>query len=675
MTDLRENLTKILKSANGPLSVGDILESLEYDEKISSVQQALRTMEEEHKIVSFTEQERKVGRPRKLYVIIEKEDTIRSITRADYERENLLRELVNDSAGRYSVMPFDRVQAIFQSAAERLLHEDPRPLLVEFARWLKRQHESEIKLYKNYVNSGPRRDAEGHLRNIERLEKTAHQVFAQMLGVPEQLSQKDGTLKSGPFLLKLNKRKMEDDSNLDPAELAKYIDYSVHGPSVIEKFAIQGVKLPIRLGGSDASIQPISLSGLLPWMVEHCEMNIITAVGVKYDIFKDVSEIDRYPDPKVLAQYERTQAIEEGLLIPPSGTTGYEMEMENRIKEAAMDLRQYIKDFDLMFRNEPAVHIHFRDGRIFPYEHRLSDALQVSFHGDMVRTSLKAFRNIVHMVGAENGETMYCGFVKRPGTRFLAPFVVWFIGFGSARESEKAIDSEMTLEDFLRMPYSDNYVVNQLFASIKDLLGGNEIYLTFRLLRRFQSLEEAPVQNHPPSTDRDVWNERLDKFNAQYFGKSSEESGARIIADLCSRASVVEFYCSLRIDPKYEPHAQIPRLEFLLPYNDFKETLSLPADGNARQIKYIGTLLGALFNPGVLVDYPDSLFYFEQNSPEFFLAPKPVCEAHDSAKLIATEYRNDFIELLIREARAYWTARARSFIAGSKQNTKSGGLN
>ena len=659
MTDLKENLIKILKSATEPLSVGDILECLNYDEKMSSLQQALRTLEEEHKIVSFTEQEGKVGRPRKLYVVVEKEETIRSITRSDYERENLLRELINDSAGRYSTMQFEKVQAIFQSAAEQLLQEDPRHLLVAFAKWLKSQHESEIKLYKRYLNSGSKHDAEKQFRNIEGLEKTAHQVYAQMLGVPEQLTEKDGTLKSGPFLLKLNRRKMEDDSNLDLAELEKYVNYSTHGPSVIERFAIESVKLPIRIGGSDSSIQPISLSGLLPWMVEHCEMYIITAVGVKYDIYKDASEIDKYPDPKVLAQYERSQAIEEGLLIPPSGTMGYETEMENRIKEAAMDLRQFIKDFDLMFRNEPAVHIHFRDGRIFPYEHRLSDALQVSFHGDMVRSSLKAFKNIVNMVGTENGETMYCGFVKRPGTRFLAPFIMWYIGFGSAKNS-KPIDSEMTLEDFLRMPYTDNYIVNQLFGAVKNKPGSSDVYLTFRLLRRFQSLEEAPVQSHPPDADRNVWNERLERFNTQFFGKSSEESGARIIADLCSRAAVVEFYCSLRVDPRYEPHARIPRLEFLYPYPDFKETLSHPASGDESIVKYIRKLLGVLFNPGVLVDYPDSLFYFEQNSPEFFLAPKPVCEAHDSAKHIAEAYKDDFIELLIREARSYWAAKKRT---------------
>jgi len=661
MTDLKQCLIDILKKANEPLSIGDILEALEYDEKLSTVHQALRALEDEHQIVSFTEQAGKVGRPRKFYKIIQKEDAMQlTVTREAYERQNLLRELIDDSAGRYSTMPFEKVQCIFGSAAERLVKEDPRPLFLKFAQWLKSQHELEVKSYKKYRSAGPRRDAEKHLRNIDGIEKLANEIFARMLGVPVQLRQDDETLKPGPFLLKLNKRTLRDDSNLEPTKLQKYIDWSIHGPSVIENFSIANLKPAIHIGGSDASIQPISLAGLLPWMVERSEMNIITAVGVRCDIFKDTPpDIDRYPDPKVLAQYERTQAIEEGLLIPPSGTTGYRLEMENRIKEAAMDLRQYIKDFDLMFRNEPAVKVHFRDGRIFPYEHRFSDALQISFHGDMVRTSLKAFRNIVHMIGAENGEVLYCGFVKRPGTRFLAPFILWYIGFGSAQGMEKSIDPEMTLEDFLRLPYSDNSVISQIFAAIRDLLKNKEVHLTFRLLRRFQSMEEPLVQNFEPTADREAWNERLEKFNKQLFGNSSEESGARIMADLCSRSAVVQFYCSLGIDPKYEPHALLPRLEFLLPYPDFKETLASPENGHQNQTRYLREILAVLFSPNVLMDYPDSLFYFGSHSPEFFLAPKPVCEAHDSAKLIAKEYKDDFIELLIREARIYWLSKTR----------------
>jgi len=661
MTDLKQCLIDVLKKANEPLSIGDILETLEYDEKLSTVHQALRALEDEHQIISFQEQAGKVGRPRNFYKIIEKEDAVQpTVTREAYERQNLLRNLIEDSAGRYSTMPFDKVQSIFRSAAERVLKEDPRSLFLKFAQWLKNQHELEIKSYKKYKSMGPRRDAEKHLETIDGLEKLAHEIFTQMVGVPAQIRQDDETLKPGPFLLKLNKRTLDDDSNLEPIKLQKYIDSSVYGPSVIQKFSIANPRPPINIGGSDASIQRVSLAGLLPWMVERSEMNIITAVGVRCDIFKDTPpDIDRYPDPKVLAQYERTQAIEEGLLIPPLVTTGYRSEMENRIKEAAMDLRQYIKDFELMFRNEPSVKVHFRDGRIFPYEHRFSDALQISFHGDMVRTSLKAFRNVVHMIGAENGEILYCGFVKHPGTRFLAPMIMWYIGFGSAHGTEKSIDPEMTLEDFLRMPYGDNYVVSQIFAAIRELLGKKEVFLTFRLLRRFQSMEEPLVQNFEPTADREVWTERLEKFSKQLFGSSSEESGSRIIADLCSTSAVVEFYCSLGIDPRYEPHAQLPRLEFLLPYPDFRGALASPENGDQNQTRYISEILGVLFSPNILMDYPDSLFYFESHSPDFFLAPKPVCEAHVSAKLIAKEYKDDFIELLIREAKIYWLSKTR----------------
>lgn len=660
MTDLKEKIIGLLKSTDKPLSVGDILESLELDERPSTVRQALRSLEDEHKIVSFIERKSGVGRPRKFYRVIDKEAALHpTMTRDAYERKNLLRELIDDSAGRYSTMPFDEAQSIFRSAAKRLLSEDPRRLFVRFAIWLRDQHHSEITLYKECRNRGLKGNAEKHLRNIIGLEKCANEIFTRMLGVPAQIRQNDETLNPGPFILKLNKRKLEDNSNLEPNELRTYVDWGIHGSNVIEKLSIREPIPPIRIGGSDASIQPISLSVLLPWMVERSEMNIITAVGVRYDIFKDTRDIDRSPDPKVLAQYERSQAIEEGLLIPPPGTLGYRPEMHNRIREAAMDLRQYVKDFELMFRSEPAVKVHFRDGRVFPYEHRLSDALQLDFHGDMVRMSLKAFRNIVHMIGTENGKVLYCGFVKRPGTRILAPFVMWYIGFGSAHNSEKAIDPKMTLEDFLRSPYSDNYIVNQLFSAMRDSLGEREVYITFRLLRRFQSMEEPYVQNFTPTADRDVWTKRLETFNRQIFGSGGEESGSSVIADLCSRSAVIQFYCSLKIDPQYEPHAQLPRLEFLLPYPDFRETMESPVNGNQKQAKYLEKILNAIFKQGVLVDYPDSLFYFDSNSAEFFLAPKPVCEAHDSAKLIAKLYRDDFIELLISEAKRYWLEKTR----------------
>jgi hypothetical protein len=176
-------------------------------------------------------------------------------------------------------------------------------------------------------------------------------------------------------------------------------------------------------------------------------------------------------------------------------------------------------------------------------------------------------------------------------------------------------------------------------------------------------MEEPIVQNFIPSADRDEWYKRLAELKAYVFGSSSEESGLELIANLCARAAIVQVYCSLSLNPYYEPHARLPRVEFLLPFPDFEDALKSPLISNEIQVQYINKILSVLFYPGILVNYQDSLFYFSYNSPEVFLVPKPLYEAHDAAKLIASEYRDDFIELLIREARIFWVNRGhRGFI-------------
>jgi hypothetical protein len=45
---------------------------------------------------------------------------------------------------------------------------------------------------------------------------------------------------------------------------------------------------------------------------------------------------------------------------------------------------------------------------------------------------------------------------------------------------------------------------------------------------------------------------------------------------------------------------------------------------------------------------------YTSHSPKVFLVPKPVVESHVSAKAIAQLYRDDFLELLAKEARIYW---------------------
>ncbi|MFA5364662.1 MAG: hypothetical protein WC325_05710 [Candidatus Bathyarchaeia archaeon] len=670
MSELDKTLVELLKSAGKPISFRDIISSLGETDAVpvSKVRSILKELEETRTIISF--KDGPADDATELYRFIDKDILGDSVTRSSFEeqeKQKLLRCLIDDSTGRYSTLPHDEARKMFACAAEKLLHEDPRRLFSRFAKWLQIQHESETRLYKECKNSGRKSEAQDHYAKISRLEECSYSIFSRMLGIPTQIRESSGVLRTGPFILKLNKVTLEDVSCLDNKELEKYLHYGVRGKYVIEKSPIEGRLPPIHIGGSDASIQPISLSSVLPWQVEPSEVNIVTAVGVRYDIYRGVRSFDRRPDPKVLAQYERRQAIEEGLLIPPAGTMGYAREMENRVKEAAMDLRQYTKDFELMFSNEPTVKIHFRDGRVFPLEHRLSDALQMDTHGEIVRSSLKVFRNIVNMIGAEDGDILFCGFVKRPGVSIIAPLIMWYIGFGSANETDSPIDPEMTVEDFLRSPYSDNYAINQIFSAIREKLNKNEAYVTFRLIRRFQSMEEPYVQNFEPTIDRDVWIERLQHYSRENLGGISDDSGAELIAALCARAAVVQFYCSLIGNPDFEANTQIPRIEFLLPHDDLKKALSPNSIESHQEWDYLKRILSSMFYPGVLEPYPDQLFFFTSESPEMFVAPRPVCDAHISSKEIAKIYRDDFIELLLREAREYWRTRAMKFRRNSNQ--------
>jgi hypothetical protein len=668
MAELKERIFQAIKSADNALSLGDLLEILDDDPqaKPTSVRQILVELENERKVIALPTLSEREGRPKNLYKAVTVQALEKPLTRdaleslklqrAEEERHKLLRELIQDSAGRFSRLPPDKVDEIFKEAATRLLGQNPIPLFLNFAQWLKERYESEVLALAASRDKGLKIEKQEHEDNIKNLEKIANTVFARMLGVPRYLRVgSPPSLKPGPFLLACDKNSCVSGANLDPEDLTKYLGLSIHGATVIEKLHIGDMKPPIHMGGSDASLQPISLGQVLPWFTESADMNIVTAVGVRYDVYKGIEDFERYPDPKALAQYERTEAIQEGLLIPPVGALGFPEEMENRIKEAAMDLRQYRKDFELMFEKEPTCRVHFRDGRIFPLEHRLSDSVQHGLHGDIVRYSLKIFRNIVSAVGTEGGDTLFCGFVKRPGVDLLAPFIRWYMGFGSSNAAQVTIDPGMTLKEFLSSPEGDSWVVSHLFSSVRKRLAKDEVFITFRILRRFQSMEEPFVQNYSPTAKREEWEARLRHYKDEIVGEDSEDLGFSLTSSLCARAAILEFYCSLSgsLDPKYEVSLSMPRFELLVPYPDVEKLLE-GNGGFSSEIKYVQKILAAVYYPGVLDRYPDSLYQFPETSPRIFLAPKPVCDAHISAKAIAEVYKDDFLELLVKEAKIYW---------------------
>jgi hypothetical protein len=662
LPDLKAVVVSVLTGKETGLGFGEIVEEVQVQQVAapSAVRQALHELEDERRVIPFPEREGSAGRPKYIYKLVDpaslqQQPVLRdAVEESKSEEFKLARSLVQGSTGRYSTLPPEGAKKIYDEAAHRLLNENPIDLFFRFGEWLHGQHSKAVADYVASKNKGQNKATQSALLStIESVEELGDRIFNRLLGVPQQIRDASGNASDGPYSLAFVERTLTDDSHYDPNVFRAYLELAILGNHVFEPVDLAKPTPPIHIGGSDASLQPIDVASVLPWHAESQEIDIVTAIGVRYDIFSGAREVDRQPEPRVLAQYERRQAIEEGLLVPPPAMLGVDEAIHERIKEAAMDLRQYVKDHQMMFEKEPTVSVHFRDGRIFPLEHRLSDAIQRGVHGEIVRAALKVFRNVVNNIGAEGGKILYVGYVKRVQIPMIKHLFFWYVGFGSGSQGAKPIDPGMSTELLLREPTPDSVIMNNLFASLREI--SNDTYVTFRVIRRFQTMEEDFMRTFEPSTDTAVWTERLGKVADQWLNTDPRHAGVDLISTLCSRASVLEFYSNFpkQLDPNFESSVSIPRIELLVPYPDLVSDSKGHRPIQDNEKGYVSRILGTMLYEGVLELYPDELNPMGR-SPRVFLAPRSVVEAHEGCKLIAQVYRDDFLDLLVREAKIYW---------------------
>ncbi|HLC60453.1 MAG TPA: hypothetical protein VJJ52_03410 [Candidatus Nanoarchaeia archaeon] len=653
---MKEKIKQLLKGATDGLTLSQIKGLLGDEITLPVLRQSITEMENEKTVASFPGEPDKIGRPQNLYMLIEG-DNIVNIQDKEYEygeERKLLIELLKDITDKYSTLPPEKLMEIYGETAIRLTKENPIDLFLRYADWLKKTHEEEIAKHEAARLANSKDDMTLRYGFINQLEASALVMFNHLLGVPFSLP--DGKdWKAGPFRLKYDFKNHKLNSNMDRKMLEEYLKMSVFGEYVLEILECEKLNLPAVIGGSDASLQALDLSRILPWNVEKREMHLVTAVGTRYNIFESTkSDVDWYPEPKVLAEYERKKAISEGYLIPPEEALGQDSNMYNRIKEAAMSLRQYHKDHEIMFEKEPLAKLHFRDGRIFPVEHRFYDSIQPGLHGDIVRMALNQFNNIVNQIGVSDGRIKYCGFVKRPGIAFIAPIIRWYMGFGSANNGNPSIDPGMDIEEYLKFPNSDSFTTAFLFKALREKTKTTGCIVTFRTLRRFQYLQEPFIINQPPTNDPSTWRKSfMDKYSD--VNPYIDETGLDTYANLLARAAVISFYTSLdsKYDPRYEPSTVIPRVEMMVPFMDIG---SFPSPGGiiTKERKYVCDLLSVMFHEGVLDKYNEQLFFMKKDNPAIFLVPKTVRDAHLASKMIAKVFKDDFLNLLVREARIFW---------------------
>ena len=661
-SEISDAILEALENSADALTYGDLVERLaeNHDFSTSAIRRALQRLQEENRILALPEEVKGQGRPKYVYrALNQPQGNQTTMGRVSEEREirespeddNVLRDIVQQAiGGELDRMPLSQRRSIYKETALSLLTENPRELILEFAKWCVETHRY---FYRQYEEAGDHRLKEKMRVSMIYLEKIGRRVFNQWLGVPWDTPTSEESDMEIPFRLKYTNND-GDLSEVHEGSLRKYLNWTILGDSFLEVIEINPQERPLRIGGSDSSSYWTDLGKIIPWSTSSRPLAIITAVGARYDINKKVPETFINPDPKVLAQYSRSKAVDEGFLITPEMLQDEE-NMVQRIHEAAMDLRQYVKDYEILFQMG-ITKMHFRDGRVFPVEHRFSDAINFGSHGDLVRKELQAFGNLVRGVGSEEGRVLLCGFVKRVNLDIIAPLVLWYMCFRGRGAGGKPLLS-MSPEEYVKSPhlYSHNQVVNNLFFALSDTIPKGKAVVTFRSLRRFQSMQEEPIKNAPPSVDRDYWENRLRELVKNRREDYLDEAISNY-AFLTAKASVLTFYSSepATMNPEHEKDIVVPRIETLAPYLKIGYPESGEPELGSVEKRYVSEIVSVMTDREVLEVYPDSLFPFGDGSPKIFMAPKPVCRAHEISKDVARMYSEEMLVLLAREAKASW---------------------
>lgn len=651
-----------LKDSGTPLTFVDLLEKLgDRDFSISSVKRALAKLQEDSQIIALPEATGTQGRPKYVYKsnqnVNGETTTMAQISEKKEQSEHgeddtVMKELVSQTLGwGVNEMPENERRKIYRETAQRLMSEDPRKLAVEYAKWLRATYGE---FFAKLTQATSERDKDQMKKALTRLKAIGRRVFNQWFGVPWDVPAGEEDDSTIPFRL-LHSNNAGDLSKCNEELLQMYVNWSIVGETFLELVEVSRQNRPLRIGGSDSSSYWVDIGRLLPWNSPSKPFALITAVGARYDINKKVSDHDINPDPKVLAQYSRKRAIDEGYLITPEMLQDEE-NFAQRIREAALDLRQYVKDYEVLFE-KGTTHVHFRDGRIFPVEHRFSDALHYGDHGEMVRRGLAAFSNLVSRVGSEEGRVLLCGYVKRVNLDVIAPMVIWYMAFESGKKGSQPL-MKMTPLQYTSTPqlreHSD--IVNYLFSAISDLVPEDRAVVTFRSIRRFQSMQEDNIMNSKPTEKREIWQQLLGTFSKS-INEDYKDDAVSNYSFLTAKASVLTFYSSKpsSLDPRTERDIMIPRIETLVPYLFIEYPSGKQPE---RIVKFdrdvIPRIVSVITDPEVLDVYQDDLMPYDTGSPKIFMVPKPVCRAHETSKEIAKLYSGEMLVLLAREIKAAW---------------------
>lgn len=583
------------------------------------------------------------GRRARLYVASEyadKGDVVRPTPREEVEREfGVLGQVAWDAAKETDLL---RAAA---AVAPRLLRESPRHVLAEMAEWAAEEMRRSRRELLRADGAERRRRARARW---ELFRNFVERYFRQVFGVDRRVF--PAADPSDPAFADPS---VPDDRlvGLDREALEVALRERVYGNAVIELVAPDGAV--DATAATDASVFDITTGGRYgPAALGG--LAVLTATAAALVDFNTAKAFHDYDiDPDRLLAYDEDSAAAEGLLLPPRWGAVLGESRWRHTRAVAMDLRHYLHD-ERVIRGTARWQAHpdtglppdpgvvFRNGRILPIDHKISDYEDDTFYGEMVRRNLKAFYAVFLWVAGTGARPVYAGVVRSPELPYLSPLVLWYARFKAGRE-------EVDEEAILRLGCNDTALAGPLLASARRAAGAcAAVPVTFRALRRFSDISGLGLPPLLETADGGVrplhhrsgsdWDALFAQREARRRRDALFEGGRRpltqdqyaVFKELCKRVGVLMFFALPAQAPPDVPFS-LPRLEVLPPDAD-PDALGGPGETGERRL--VTRVLAALNRSGAV----ETEVAGEAHGTLPRIVPAAVREARVAASLTACEY-------------------------------------
>lgn len=473
-----------------------------------------------------------------------------------------------------------RIESLIRKIADEIAHENPRNLLKEMFEDLLRMFKNYAERYKSTKN---KTEEDEIYKKLERILHIIKVVYGYVLGIPISTSRLRPRAPMEAARICLPDRKTKEYKlEYDPNVLEIFLNRRIPDETFIV-LETPDIEQSDFIMGVDSSTTKVKIT--IPNITRRPILLVVnTVVGVTEINGKPLL----FPRPETIEKLDSYSAEEEGFLIRPHTLSSFPDYYRDRIREAQMNYLEYRfidkalspepSDSDLYSKLKRPPTIVFLDGRIFPYEHKLSD--YIALHGKYVRKSIYAHVKLVRAADALRDIVTITGVVKRGHLAYLWSIISWYMFRKKGLISEDEFldpGSLITEDDEMR----DEYIALLL---LKKFYNPNrrEVPRTFILIRRFYAMDPVLrraiglIDNISKENDVMFWFKEAvvseyieEKGLAGYVKeKGLEEDEAWFYAEACAKSAVAMFYyippmpANRALDHK---RIRIPRYEVLIP--------------------------------------------------------------------------------------------------------------